>query len=150
MALMRRRCPHGCGADVELEVETVTDGDGVWARSGLAAGVINADDRGHPACEDGCALTAAQTAALETRAADAAALGLDAEQREAAEAAAELAWDAWRNRYGCRRSRSDPRTRRRRGAKSNVVGIKRQQHAGAIAIVSVPVGRIAPERWCLD
>jgi hypothetical protein len=35
---------------------------------------------------------------LEYRAAEAYALGLDAEQRAAAEAAAEAAWDAWRNR----------------------------------------------------
>ena len=91
-------CPHGCGADVELATEAVADGDGVWARSGLAAGVVSADHPGHPRCAAGCLLTVAQTEALARCAIEAEALGLDAEQREAAEAAAEAAWDAWRNR----------------------------------------------------
>ena len=92
------RCPHGCGADVELATEAVADGDGVWARSGLAAAVVSVDARGDPACENGCPLTDRQLGALERRAAEVDALGLEAEQREAAEAAGELAWDAWRNR----------------------------------------------------
>jgi hypothetical protein len=91
-------CPHRGGAAVYLEAEAVADGDGVWARSGPAAGVVSADDRGHPVCEASCPLTSAQTAALAHRATEAAALGLEAEQRAAAEAAAGLAWDAWRNR----------------------------------------------------
>ena len=52
--------------------------------------VVGVDDRGHPACEVGCPPTEAQTAALEDRAA--AAVGLEAEQRETAAAA--LAWAA--------------------------------------------------------
>ena len=95
---MRLPCPHGCGADVHLEADTVTAGDGVWSTSGIVAVVASADARGGPACEGGCALVEAQTKALEHRAAEAYALGADAEQREAAEAAAEAAWDAWRNR----------------------------------------------------
>ena len=95
-------CPHGCGADVDLATETVAAGDGVWARSGVAATEVSVDDHGHPACEVGCPLTEAQTEAQteapQHRAAEADALGLEVEQREAAEAAAELAWDAWRNR----------------------------------------------------
>ncbi len=92
------RCPHGCGAAGHFKVETVADGDGVWARSGLAAGVVSVDDRGEPVGEGGCPLTGAQTEALERRVAEAAALGLDAAAGEAAAAAADLAWDAWRNR----------------------------------------------------
>jgi hypothetical protein len=94
---MLLRCPHGCGADVYLEAETVADGDGVWARSRLAAVVVSVDDHGDPVCEEGCPLTDAQVTALEGRAAEDA-LGLDAAAREAAEAAADLAWDAWQNR----------------------------------------------------
>jgi hypothetical protein len=92
------RCPYGCGADVELAAEAVADGDGVRARSGFAAAVVTIDNHGEFVCEDGYPLTGAQVTALEGRAAEAAALGLDAEQWEAAEAAADLAWDAWRNR----------------------------------------------------
>jgi hypothetical protein len=95
---MRLRCPHGCGADVELAVEAVADGDGVWAQSGLAVAVVRVDARGDPTCENGCPLTGAQPVALERRAVAVDTLGLEAEQREAAEAHAELAWDAWRNR----------------------------------------------------
>jgi hypothetical protein len=92
------RCPHGGGADVELAAEAVADGDGVWARSGIAAGVVSVDDLGVPVCKGGCRLTDAQVTALEGRAAEATASGLDAAAREAAEAQADLAWDAWRNR----------------------------------------------------
>jgi hypothetical protein len=60
--------------------------------------VVSVDARGHPACELGCPLTEVQAAALDDRAAAADTLGLDVDQREAAETAAELAWDAWRNR----------------------------------------------------
>ena len=91
------RCPHGGGADVELVAEPVADGDGVWVRSGLAA-VVSIDDRGEPVCEDGCPLTGAQMVAVEGRTATDAALGLDAAEWGAAEARADLAWDAWRNR----------------------------------------------------
>ena len=91
-------CPYGCGADVRLVAETITASDGVWATSGIAAAVASADAHGDPACEDGCPLTGEQTQALEHRAAEAAAPGLDAAQREAAEATADQAWDAWRNR----------------------------------------------------
>jgi hypothetical protein len=90
------RCPHG-GAGVHLEAEAVADGDGVWARSGLAAGVVSVDARGRPACAGGCPLTAAPTAALAHRAAEADVLGAAAEEREAAEARADLTWAAWRN-----------------------------------------------------
>jgi hypothetical protein len=91
-------CPHSGGADVELEAESSTAGDGVWATSGVTAAVTSADAYGDPACAGGGPLARAQTEALERRAAEAAALGLDVDQREAAEARAELVWDAWQNR----------------------------------------------------
>ena len=54
---MFRRCPHGCGAEVEIDAEAVVDGDGVWARSGIAEVMVGADDRGDSVCEGGCPLT---------------------------------------------------------------------------------------------
>ena len=94
---MGLRSPHGCGADVQLEAESITHGGRVWAKSGIAATVSSADAHGAPACAGGCPLTDAQTAALEQRAAETYAFGLDVAPA-AQRAAAELAWDAGRNR----------------------------------------------------
>jgi hypothetical protein len=74
---MYLHCPNpGCGADVELEAETVDNGDGPWAMSGTACSVVGATVDTHaPCCEGGCFLTTAQVEVLEARAAEEYAMG---------------------------------------------------------------------------
>ena len=68
---MRLPCPQpDCDADVELDAEEVSNGDGVWFQTYLAFYVVGATiDNHEPCCDAGCVLTGAQVEALEAQAA---------------------------------------------------------------------------------